>query len=149
MNEKNLKIETREAPLSELEQIEINLLLEGVYQKFGYDFRSYVRTSLSRRIFHSMKAERLPTITALLERVLHDPACMERLLNDFSIRVTEMYRDPRFFAAFRSEVVPILRDLPEIRIWHAGCATGEKVYSMIILFLEEGVGGKNKNLCYW
>lgn len=131
-------------PLSELEQIEINLLLEGLYQKYGYDFRHYVRASLGRRIIHRMRAERLPTITALLEKILHDPAYLERLLNDLSIRMTEMYRDPSFFAAFRSEVVPLLRDLPEIRIWHAGCATGEEVYSMAILIKEEGLANKTK-----
>jgi chemotaxis protein methyltransferase CheR len=91
-----------------------------------------------------MKAERLPTITALLEKVLHEPGVLERLLTDFSIRMTEMYRDPSFFAAFRNEVVPLLRDLPEIRIWHAGCATGEEVYSMAILMKEEGLSEKTK-----
>ena len=91
-----------------------------------------------------MKAERLPTITALLEKVLHEQGFLERLLNDFSIRMTEMYRDPSFFAAFRNEVVPLLRELPEIRIWHAGCATGEEVYSMAILMLGGGTSGKTK-----
>ncbi|MDV2687027.1 CheR family methyltransferase, partial [Alkalihalophilus lindianensis] len=69
---------------------------------------------------------------------------LERLLNDLSIRMTEMYRVPSFFAAFRNEVVPLLRDLPEIRIWHAGCATGEEVYSMAILIQEEGLAEKTK-----
>ena len=124
---------------NELEEIEIKLLLEGLYQMYGYDFRSYVRGSIGRRILYRMKAERLPTITSLLEKVLHEPGVLERLLNDFSIRMTEMYRDPSFFAAFRNEVVPLLRDLPEIRIWHAGCATGEEVYSMAILLKEEGL----------
>jgi chemotaxis methyl-accepting protein methylase len=129
---------------NELQEIEIKLLLEGLYQMYGYDFRSYVRGSIGRRILNRMKAERLPTITALLEKVLHEPGVLERLLNDFSIRMTEMYRDPSFFAAFRNEVVPLLRDLPEIRIWHAGCATGEEVYSMAILLQEEGIMEKTK-----
>jgi chemotaxis methyl-accepting protein methylase len=129
---------------NELEEIEIKLLLEGLYQLYGYDFRSYVRGSIGRRILNRMKAERLPTITALLEKVLHEPGVLERLLNDFSIRMTEMYRDPSFFAAFRKEVVPLLRELPEIRIWHAGCATGEEVYSMAILMQEEGLWEKTK-----
>jgi chemotaxis methyl-accepting protein methylase len=129
---------------SELQEIEINLLLEGLYQMYGYDFRGYVRGSISRRIINRMKAERLPTITALLEKVLHDPRVLERLLNDLSIRMTEMYRDPSFFAAFRNEVVPLLRELPEIRIWHAGCATGEEVYSMAILMQEEGLSEKTR-----
>ncbi|WP_223821032.1 CheR family methyltransferase [Bacillus sp. S3] len=122
--------------------MEINLLLEGLYQAYGYDFRGYVRASLGRRILNRLRAERLPTITALLDKVLHEKGYLERLLNDLSIRMTEMYRDPGFFAAFRKEVVPLLRELPEIRIWHAGCATGEEVYSMAILMLEEGLADK-------
>lgn len=137
-----LVTETEAPPLNELQEIEINLLLEGLYQKYGYDFRGYVRASLCRRILNRMKAERLPTITALLEKVLHEQGYLERLLNDLSIRMTEMYRDPDFFAAFRNEVVPLLRELPEIRIWHAGCATGEEVYSMAILIQEEGLADK-------
>lgn len=129
---------------TELQEIEIKLLLEGLYQMYGYDFRSYVRGSIGRRILYRMKAERLPTITALLEKIFHEPGVLERLLNDFSIRMTEMYRDPSFFAAFRNEVVPLLRELPEIRIWHAGCATGEEVYSMAILMQEEGLGKRTK-----
>ncbi|WP_420489285.1 CheR family methyltransferase [Neobacillus niacini] len=129
---------------NELQEIEIKLLLEGLYQMYGYDFRGYVRGSIGRRILNRMKAERLPTITALLEKVLHEPGVLERLLNDFSIRMTEMYRDPSFFHAFRNEVVPLLREHPEIRIWHAGCATGEEVYSMAILMHEEGLMEKTK-----
>ncbi|MEH7119934.1 protein-glutamate O-methyltransferase CheR [Neobacillus vireti] len=137
-------IDTEEPVTSELQEVEINLLLEGLYQMYGYDFRGYVRASLRRRILNRMKAERLPTITALLEKVLHEKGYLERLLNDLSIRMTEMYRDPSFFAAFRNQVVPLLRDLPEIRIWHAGCATGEEVYSMAILMKEEGLAQKTK-----
>jgi len=91
-----------------------------------------------------MRAEQLPTITALLEKVLHEKGVLKRLLGDLSIQMTEMFRDPSFFAAFRSEIVPLLRDFPEIRIWHAGCATGEEVYSMAILMLEEGLAEKTR-----
>ncbi|MGO4547902.1 protein-glutamate O-methyltransferase CheR [Paenibacillus sp. 2TAB23] len=129
---------------SELEQIEIGLLLDGIYQVYGFDFRNYLRSSLRRRIQHRMNLEGLSTITSLLEKVLHVPGFIEKLQNDFSIKVTEMFRDPSFFSAFRSQVVPFLRDLPEIRIWHAGCATGEEVYSMAILLLEEGLLEKTK-----
>ncbi|RAV08807.1 protein-glutamate O-methyltransferase CheR [Paenibacillus contaminans] len=128
----------------ELERVEIGLLLEGLFQMYGYDFRGYVRASVRRRILNRMRAERLPTITALLDKVLHEPGCLERLLNDLSIRMTEMFRDPGFFVAFRKRVVPLLRELPEVRIWHAGCATGEEVYSMAILMLEEGLAEKTK-----
>ncbi|CAM4330831.1 CheR family methyltransferase [Paenibacillus alkaliterrae] len=125
-----------------LKQIEIDLLLEGIHRTHGFDFRHYLRSSLSRRISHRMNVEGLSTITALLEKVLHEPKFIDKLLNDFSIKVTEMYRDPGFFLAFRRDVVPFLKELPEIRIWHAGCATGEEVYSMAILLLEEGLLGK-------
>jgi chemotaxis methyl-accepting protein methylase len=140
----DLFIETETLEPNELQKIEINLLLEGLYQKYGYDFRGYVRGSLNRRILKRMKAERLPTITALLEKVLHEQGYLERLLNDLSIRMTEMYRNPSFFVAFRNQVVPLLRELPEIRIWHAGCATGEEVYSMAILMEEEGLTEKTR-----
>jgi chemotaxis methyl-accepting protein methylase len=140
----DLFTDTEEIEPNELQKIEINLLLEGLYQMYGYDFRGYVWSSLSRRILHRMRVERLPTITTLLEKVLHEQEFLERLLNDLSIQMTEMYRDPSFFAAFRSEVVPLLRDFPEIRIWHAGCATGEEVYSMAILMLEEGLAEKTR-----
>jgi chemotaxis methyl-accepting protein methylase len=140
----DLFTDTEKIEADELQEIEINLLLEGLYQMYGYDFRGYVRSSLGRRILHRMRAEQLPTITALLEKVLHDKGVLKRLLSDLSIQMTEMFRDPSFFAAFRSEVVPLLRDLSEIRIWHAGCATGEEVYSMAILLQEEGLAEKTK-----
>ena len=136
--------ETESIELNGLQQIEINLLLEGLYQRYGYDFRGYMKGSLTRRILNRMKAERLPTITSLLEKVLHEQGALERLLNDLSIQMTEMYRDPSFFVAFRNQVVPLLRELPKIRIWHAGCATGEEVYSMAILMQEEGLEGKTR-----
>ncbi|WP_241674752.1 CheR family methyltransferase [Paenibacillus luteus] len=129
---------------SELERIEIDLLLEGIYSIYGFDFRNYLRSSLRRRIYHRMNLESLPTITSLLEKVLHEPKFIEKLLNDFSIKVTEMFRDPSFFTALRRDVIPHLRTLPEIRIWHAGCATGEEVYSMAILLQEEGLLSKAK-----
>nr|MBC9204404.1 protein-glutamate O-methyltransferase CheR [Paenibacillus sp. PL91] len=127
-----------------MERIEINLLLEGIYSIYGFDFRNYLRSSLRRRIYHRINLEGLPTITSLLEKVLHEPKFIDKLLNDFSIKVTEMFRDPSFFASFRKDVIPLLRELPEIRIWHAGCATGEEVYSMAILLHEEGLLDKAK-----
>ncbi|WP_139491830.1 CheR family methyltransferase [Brevibacillus dissolubilis] len=123
----------------ELETIEIELLLEGIYRYYGFDFRNYAVSSIRRRIWHRIRAERLTSISGLQERVLHDARVMEQLLADFSINVTEMFRDPGFFLAFRQKVVPILRDYPFIRIWHAGCSTGQEVYSMAILLHEEGL----------
>jgi chemotaxis methyl-accepting protein methylase len=136
--------ELEELPNDERQNIEINLLLEGLYQMYGFDFRHYVRSSLRRRILNRMKMEKLPTISALLEKVLHEPHFVDKLLGDMSIRVTEMFRDPGFFSAFRTHVVPELREYPEIRIWHAGCATGEEAYAMAILMQEEGLAEKTK-----
>jgi chemotaxis protein methyltransferase CheR len=123
----------------DLEQIEIELLLEGIYRQYGFDFRSYAYASVRRRLWKRMEAEGLETVSALQDRVLHEPEMMEKLLLDLSINVTAMFRDPDFYVAFRKHVVPLLRTYPFIRIWHAGCATGEEVYSMAILLMEEGL----------
>jgi len=123
----------------ELEEIELSLLLEGVYRKYGFDFREYAPASLRRRVWRRVYAEGLSTISALQERLLHDPASMERLLLDLSINVTAMFRDPSFYVAFRKKVVPALRTYPFTRIWIAGCSTGEEVYSLAILLHEEEV----------
>ncbi len=123
----------------ELERVEIELLLEGVYRHYGFDFRSYAYSSLKRRVWKRMQAEGLHRVSELQDRVLHDSSMMEKLLLDLSINVTAMYRDPGFYAAFREKVVPTLRTYPFIRVWHAGCSTGEEVYSMAILLEEEGL----------
>jgi chemotaxis protein methyltransferase CheR len=127
------------ASSDELERIETELLLEGVYRRYGFDFREYAPASLKRRLWRRIHAEKLTTVSGLQERVLHDSACMERLLLDLSINVTAMYRDPSFYAAFREQVVPMLRTYPFIRVWAAGCSTGEEVYSLAILLSEEGL----------
>ncbi|MFZ3048832.1 MAG: CheR family methyltransferase, partial [Desulfatirhabdiaceae bacterium] len=123
----------------ELEKIEIDLLLEGLYRYYGFDFRNYIPSSIRRRIWHCIRAERLKSVSGLLERVLHDPLMMERLLLDFSIHISEMFRDPPFFDSFRKKVIPLLKELPFVRIWHAGCSTGEEVYSMALMLHEEGL----------
>jgi chemotaxis protein methyltransferase CheR len=123
----------------ETETLELQLLLEGVYRKYGFDFREYAPASLKRRVWRRMQAERVGSITGLLERVLHDPEVMERLLLDLSINVTSMFRDPTFYGAFREKVVPLLKTYPFTRIWVAGCSTGEEVYSLSILLHEEGI----------
>jgi chemotaxis protein methyltransferase CheR len=123
----------------DLETIELELLLEGIFRKYGYDFRSYAPSSLRRRVWNTVRAEGLQTISGLQERVLHDPACMERFLLALSVNVTAMFRDPLFYLAFREKAVPLLRTYPFIRIWHVGCSTGEEVYSMAILLQEEGL----------
>jgi chemotaxis protein methyltransferase CheR len=122
--------------LDEIERTEIELLLEGIYRVYGFDFRSYAYASMKRRLVHRMREEGLDTVSALQNRVLHDVACMERLLLDLTVNVTSMFRDPTFYLAFREKVVPLLRTYPFIRLWHAGCSSGEEVYSMAILLKE-------------
>ena len=129
----------RTGPNSELEALEIELLLEGVYRHWGADFRNYARASLRRRISNMLQAEGLPTVSALQARVLHDPDAYSRLLGHLSVNVTTMFRDPSFFQALREKVIPHLFSVPFVRIWHAGCSTGEEVYSLAILLQEEGL----------
>jgi len=120
----------------DVEEIEISLLLEAVFRRYGFDFREYAPASLRRRVWRRAHAEGLETLSALQDRLLHDPQCMERLLLDLSINVTAMFRDPTFYVAFREKVVPQLRTYPFTRIWVAGCSTGEEVYSLAILLHE-------------
>lgn len=122
-----------------LEEIEIQLLLEGIYQCYGYDFRNYALSSLKRRIRRILEAENLDTISALQAQLLHDPESLQRFLIGITVNVTSMFRDPSFFVAFRNRVVPLLRTYPYIRIWHAGCSQGQEVYSMAIVLQEEGL----------
>src|SRR5207249_2287811 len=122
-----------------LEEIELALLLEGVFRRYGFDFREYAPASLRRRVWRRVHAEGLKTISGLTELLLHDSATMERLLLDLSINVTAMFRDPPFYVAFRKKIASLLRTYPYTRIWVAGCSTGEEVYSLAILLQEEGV----------
>jgi chemotaxis protein methyltransferase CheR len=124
---------------ADLERIEIELLLEAIHRRYGFDFRSYAYTSIRRRLWKRIEAEGLTTVSQLQSTVLHDSDAMERLLLDLSVSVTAMFRDPGFYAAFRQVVVPVLRTYPFVRVWHAGCSTGEEVYSMAILLTEEGL----------
>ncbi|AFZ02830.1 CheR family methyltransferase [Calothrix sp. PCC 6303] len=123
----------------ELGEIEIDLLLEGIFRLYGCDFRSYARSHLRRRIGYLVTYLELNTISELQNKVLHDHKYWKQFLANFSIHVTSMFRDPSFYLAFRNQVIPILKTYPYIRIWHAGCSTGEEVYSMAILLEEEGV----------
>ena len=133
------KVEQEATQRDDVDEIELALLLEGVYRRYGFDFREYAPASLRRRVWRRVHAEGLSTISALQDKLLHDSACMERLLLDLSINVTAMYRDPTFYVTFREKVVPLLRTYPFTRIWVAGCSTGEEVYSLAILLAEEGV----------
>jgi chemotaxis protein methyltransferase CheR len=122
-----------------VEDIEVELLLSGLHQHSGIDFRDYARTSLKRRIHNCVREEKVRTISALQERMLHDPACTERVVQALTVSVSAMFRDPAFYAALRKQVLPMLRTYPFIRIWHAGCANGEEVHSLAIMLMEEGL----------
>jgi chemotaxis protein methyltransferase CheR len=122
-----------------VEELEIDLLLEGLFRHYGFDFRGYARSSLRRRVRSVVASEQLTTVSALQDRMLHDATCLQRLLLGLSVNVSAMFRDPRFFLAFRRRAIPFLRTYPFIRIWQAGCSTGEEVYSLAILLQEEGL----------
>lgn len=126
----------------ENERIEIRLLLEGLYLKYGYDFRDYAGAHLKRRLEYRRQASRLGSYLEMLDKVLHDREFLQHLLLDLSVNVTEMFRDPWVYQKIREAVVPHLKTYPFIRSWHAGCSTGQEVYSMCILFDEEGISGK-------
>jgi len=123
----------------EREVTEINLLLDGVFRHYGYDFRQYAFASIRRRIMGRAQAEGTKSVLELLDRVLDNPACMGRLLRALTIHVTSMFRDPKFYIAFREKVVPFLKTYPFVRIWDAGCSSGAEVYSLAILLAEEGI----------
>lgn len=131
-----------------IENIEINLLLEAIFQRYGYDFRNYARASIKRRIlsFLAMNPEIIgaedENISKLIPQILYDEDLFQKLLQYFSITVTDMFRDPEFFKALREKVIPYLKTFPHVRIWHAGCSSGEEVYSMAIILKEEGLYDK-------
>jgi chemotaxis protein methyltransferase CheR len=122
-----------------LEEIELQLLLEGIFRHYGFDFRNYAMSSLRRRVRNFVRDEDLASISLLQDRLLHDRAWMDRFLYALSVNVSAMFRDPPFYRTFRKEVVPLLRTYPFIRIWLAGVSMGEEVYSLAILLQEEGL----------
>lgn len=121
------------------EDLEIELLLEAIYRRYGFDFRGYALASLRRRVWRRVQLDGLETITSLTDRILHDSDTLGRLLRDLSINVTEMFRDPSFHRALREHAVPLLRTYPFVRIWNAGCSTGEEAYSLAIALDETGL----------
>lgn len=122
-----------------VEDIEIRLLLEAVYHRYHYDFRDYAMSSIRRRLRQACEQLEFPTITAMQERVLHDPAMLPMLLRYLTVQVSDMFRDPGYFQAIREKVVPHLKTYPSLKVWIAGCSTGEELYSFVILFREEGL----------
>jgi chemotaxis protein methyltransferase CheR len=126
------------------EEIELELLLQAVHLKYGYDFRNYSKAHLKRRIGQRLQLSGLNSISELQNRVLWDKMFFELFMQDLSINVTEMFRDPGFYAAFRKKVVPDLRTYAHIKVWHAGCSTGEEVYSLAIILQEENLLPKTR-----
>ncbi|HAH25042.1 MAG TPA: chemotaxis protein CheR [Prolixibacteraceae bacterium] len=124
---------------SELFNIELQLLLEAVFLRYGYDFRNYSKAHLKRRVLYRLGISNLSTVTELQNKVLRDREFFKDFLDDLSINVTEMFRDPDFYRSLRENIVPKLRTYAYFKIWHAGCATGEEVYSLAILLHEEGL----------
>lgn len=122
--------------------LEIKLLMEGLYQVYGYDFRDYAEASLRRRLTHWLTGSGFSTLSQAQSQLLRDRSLFETLLRGITVNVSEMFRDPAFFKAIREEVVPHLKTYPFVKIWHAGCASGEEAYSMAILLEEEGMKGR-------
>jgi chemotaxis protein methyltransferase CheR len=123
----------------DLERLEIELLTQGIARHYGYDFSGYAPASLRRRVRHAVRMEGVESISQLQHRVLHDDNALDRFLRALTIHVTSMFRDADVYRAFRKQVIPQLRTYPFVRIWHAGCSSGEEVYSMAIMLEEEGL----------
>jgi len=124
---------------NEIEQMEVNLLLDAIHQRYGYDFRNYARASMERRIRQLCSRIGCQHLSEMIPQLLHDDSFLEKMIREFSITVTDMYRDPFVYRCLRQQVVPRLKTYPFIKIWLAGCATGEEVYSLAILLHEEGL----------
>ncbi|MDE1152677.1 MAG: hypothetical protein PW788_09085 [Micavibrio sp.] len=126
-----------------IEDIEIHLLLEGIYRQYHYDFRGYSMASVKRRLLQARTHFGCATFSALQEKVLHNPVMLEELLSYMTVQVSEFFRDPSYFRALREKVIPHLRTYPSLKIWIAGCSSGEELYSFVILFREEGLEEKS------
>lgn len=122
-----------------VEDIEIRLLLEALFVRYHYDFRSYSMASLKRRLKQARQHLGFVTFSALQEALLHDAEMLPRILRFLTVQVSEFFRDPNYFRAIREKVVPHLRTYPSLKVWIAGCSEGEEVYSFVILFREEGL----------
>lgn len=121
------------------EDIEIRLLLEALYLRYHYDFRNYAQASLKRRLRQAREQLGFSTFSAMQESLLYDPAMLAKLLGYLTVQVSEMFRDPSYFRALREKVAPHLRTYPSLKVWIAGCSSGEELYSLVILFREEGL----------
>ena len=122
-----------------VEELEIRLLLEAIHAKYGYDLRDYTADSMRRRVLGALAKSGFAHLGELQHALLKDPNFFAQVLNDLTVRVSDMFRTPAVYRAFRARVVPILRSYPLLRIWHAGCATGEEAYSSAIVLSEAGL----------
>lgn len=127
---------------TQTEDIELRLFLEAMYSQYHYDFRGYSRASLKRRLVLACQRLSCSTLSALQERLLHDDAILHQLLDYLTVQVSDMFRDPAYFRAIREQIVPHLRTYPSLKVWVAGCSSGEELYSLAILFREEGLEKK-------
>ena len=125
-----------------LEDLEIGLLLEALYQRYHYDFRPYARASIKRRLVQARSQLGFASFSAMQESLLHEEQTLPRLLNYLTVQVSEMFRDPAYYKALRERVIPHLRTYPSLKVWVAGCSNGEELYSLSILFREEGLGAR-------
>lgn len=126
-----------------IEDDQIDLLLNDLYELYGYDFTHYARASLKRRLIRLMALDKFPSFAELRYRIRSDANYLKRFVEELTVNVTEMFRDPGFYKTLRTEVLPTLAAKPFIRIWHAGCSTGEEVYSMAILLREANLLAKS------
>ncbi len=124
---------------TETDEIELKLLLDAILQRYHYDFRGYALASLRRRLTQAKGHFNCSSYSALQERVLHDADVLPKLLSYLTVQVSELFRDPAYFRAIRESVVPYLKTYPSLKVWVAGCSTGEELYSLAILFREEGL----------
>ena len=124
------------------DDIELNLLLEAIRQRYGYDFSGYSRSSVTRRLQRAQSHFGCESLSMLQHKVLHEPSIIPDLLNFMTVQVSEMFRDPSYFRALRETVIPHLRTYPSLKVWVAGCSDGEELYSLAILFREEGLEEK-------
>ncbi|KAF2507090.1 protein-glutamate O-methyltransferase CheR [Flavobacterium zhairuonense] len=129
-----------------IEDIELETLINEVYEYYGFDFGSYSRASLKRRVNRIFQLDGFANFTEFLSKVRSDAEYYKRMVNEITVNVTEMFRDPAFYMVLRKEILPLLGTKPFIRLWHAGCSTGEEVYSMAIMLKEAGL--LHKSLIY-
>lgn len=124
---------------SEIEKIEIDILLDAVYKRYGYDFRDYATATIERRTRIFAKRNGLNFISEIIPRLMRDEDFFEQLIKEYSITVSELFRNPESYREIKEKVFPVLKTYPFIKIWHAGCASGEEVYSLAIMLKEEGM----------